>query len=102
MDERDRKILAGAAALLKRTTTVARRRARIWADRCDPRAAARWTEIADAAELLLAKIRETTVREPTLSDILSGSVTRQTMRADQVKRRDVERLVKRAVQRRKA
>ena len=49
-------------------------------------------EIVDAVEKLLA----TAAQEPRLNDVLSGAVTGQTMRADQVERRDVEHLMKKA------
>ncbi len=52
-------------------------------------------EIADAAEKLLAG-----GQEPTLDDVLSGAVTGEMMRADQVERRDVEHLMKKAKRRR--
>lgn len=54
-------------------------------------------EIVDAAEKLLSA---RAAQEPTLADVLSGAVTGQMMRADQVERRDVEHLMKKARRRR--
>jgi len=99
-----KKVLAAAALLVKRHSQKAPEVARQWSrdltERKDPEAAAVCLEIADAATELLAKGAASGVREPALSDILSGAVTRQVMRADHVKPSDVERLMTKAKRRR--
>jgi hypothetical protein len=69
-------------------------------ERNDPEAAAVCLEIADAVTELLTKGAASEVREPALSDILSGAVTREVMRADHVKPSDVKRLMTKAKWRR--
>jgi hypothetical protein len=103
--EYDQKVWAAAALLLKRHGVEAPAVAKQWsgdlAKRDDPEAAAKCLEIADAASELLTKRAVSGAREPTLTEILSGAVTGAVMRADQVHRRDVERVMKKAKQRRK-
>ncbi len=95
------KISTAAALLLDRHGHTAPEVARQWArgltERRDPEAAAMCLEIADVAENLLAA---RAAQEPTLDDVLNGAVTCQMMRADQVERRDVEHLMKKAKRRR--
>jgi hypothetical protein len=104
--EHDQKVWAAAALLLKRHGMEAPAVAKQWSEdlakRDDPDAAAKCLEIADAAnEILTEGITASAAREPALTDILGGAVTAAVMRADQVRRRDVERLMKKAKQRRK-
>jgi hypothetical protein len=93
----DVKISTAAALLLERHGQAAPDVARQWArgltERRDQDAAAMCLDIADAAEKLLGA---RAAQEPTLGDVLNGAVTGQMMRADQVERRDVEHLMKRA------
>jgi hypothetical protein len=102
----DQKVWAAAAILLKRhgqtAPEVARQWSRDFTAREDPEAAAMSIEIADAAnEILTQGITPGAAREPALTDILSGAVTGEMMRADRVKRRDVERLMTKTKRRRK-
>ena len=101
--EHRQKIRAAAAQLLERygqkAPEVARRWARALTKRRDPEAAEMCLEIADAANKLLTA---SAAHEPGLTDVLSGAVTGQMMRADQVERRDVEKLMKNAKRRRRA
>ena len=97
------KILAAAALLLERHGRKAPDVALHWATELTKRQDAETVEvclqIADAAnKLLIASAAE----EPTLADVLGGAVTGQMMRADQVERRDVEKLMKNAKRRRRA
>jgi hypothetical protein len=68
----------------------------------DPEAAAVCLEIAEAAsELPTERTTASGAREPALTEILSGAVTGAMVRADRVKRRDVEKLMKKTKRRRK-
>src|SRR5690242_18738235 len=100
--DHDLKAWATAALLLERyglnAPAVARKWSRELARRHEPEAAARCLEIADAAQTLLVA---SVAHEPALTDVLSGAVTGQMMRADRVKRRDVEKLMKNVNSRRK-
>jgi hypothetical protein len=97
------KVLAAAALLVKRHGQKAPEIARQWAreltKRRDAEAADVCLQIANAANELLT---DSAAREPALADVLSGAVTGQMMRADQVERRDVEKLMKNAKRRRRA
>jgi hypothetical protein len=104
--EHEQKIWAAAAILLKRhgqkAPEVARQWSRDFTAREDPEAASMSVEIADAAnEILTEGITPSSAREPALTDILSGAVTGEMMRADRVERRDVERLMTKTKRRRK-
>jgi hypothetical protein len=100
--EHDLNAWATAALLLERygrnAPAVARKWSRELAERREPEAATRCLEIADTAKKLLTA---SGADEPPLTDVLSGAVTGQMMRADRVKRRDVEKLMKNAKSRRK-
>jgi len=103
--EHDQKVWAAAALLLERHGEKAPEAARLWsrelALREDPEAAAVCLEVASAAkELLTEGSTASAAREPALTDILSGAVTGQMMRADRVKRRDVEQIMKKTKRRR--
>jgi hypothetical protein len=101
--EQDQKMRAAAALLLHRHGEKAPEVARHWAreltKRRDPEAAEVCMQIADAANKLLT---DCAPNEPALTDVLSGAVTGQMMRADRVERRDVEQLMKNAKRRQRA
>jgi hypothetical protein len=101
--EHHEKVLGAAALLVKRhgkkAPEVARQRAKELTKRRDTQAADVCLQIAGAANELLT---DSAARDPALADVLSGAVTGQMMRADQVERRDVEKLMKNAKRRRRA
>jgi hypothetical protein len=101
--EHHQKVLAAAGLILERHGQKAPEVARHWAreltKRRDAEAAKVCLQIADAANKLLT---DSAAREPALTDVLSGAVTGQMMRADRVERRDVEKLMKNAKRRRRA
>jgi hypothetical protein len=90
----------GAAALLlkrhgQKAPEVAMKWSKDFTVRKDLEAAALCAEIADAAsEIQTEAITPAAAREPALTEILSGAVTGEVMRADRVERRDVEKLMK--------
>ena len=98
--ERSAKILTGATLLARKygktAPVIARRRARQSSRRRDHAAVSAWLAIADAATALL---RRQGCRA-SLSDVLEGAVTQQMMKADQVSRGDVERLMQQKKRRR--
>jgi hypothetical protein len=79
---------------------VAAHRVRLWADAHDPVTADLWRAVGEAIVHRLAQPQ----REPSLSEVLDGAVTRRTMNADGVSREDVEAIMSaaRKRQRRKA
>ena len=105
MEQHTQKVRAAAALLVGRhgqkAPEVARRWSRDLTERQDPEAAALCLEIANAANAIIEGIAASTVPEPALTDVLSGAVTGQMMRADRVQRRDVEQIMKKAKRRRR-
>jgi hypothetical protein len=65
---------------------VAAERVRLWTEAADAITADLWRAVDDAVVLRLVQPRQ----EPTLADVLDGTVTRLTMDADGVSREDVE------------
>lgn len=97
--EHVQKVREAAALLVKRHGQKAPEVARRWSidltERKDQEAAAVCSEIAEAASKLLTEgTTASKAKEPTLTDVLDGAVTGAMLRADRVKRRDVEKLMK--------
>src|SRR6185312_7447825 len=98
------RFVTGTASLLQQygdyAPDAARRRAQEYADRRDHETDPVWEVIPENARGLLTTKCRTARIEPTLADVLGGSVTRQVMAADDVERNDVERLMTDASRRR--
>ncbi len=93
----DQRIWLAARLLLAKwgddATGVALQHAHEWTTRDDFAAASLWIDIAGAIGAISGGGAARAAVEPPLSEVLSGTVTRQVMKADRTRRRDVERLM---------
>ena len=76
---------------------VAAERVRLWTEAADIITADLWRTVGEAVVVRLAQPRQ----EPTLPDVLDGTVTRLTMDADRVSRKDVEAMMSAAGKKRR-
>ena len=95
---RDRKQISLLARILidkygQDAPTVAAHRVRLWTEADDPAIAALWRGVGEA----IARRQ----REPSLREVLDGVVTRLTMDADRVSRKDVEAMMSGAAKKRR-
>ena len=93
MDHDRRQVLLLASILVFKhgddAPAVAADRVRVWTEAHDPETADLWRAVGEVVVLRLAQPR----KEPTLPEVLDGTVTRLTMDADKVNREDVEAIM---------
>jgi hypothetical protein len=93
MDHDRRQVLLLASILVFKhgddAPAVAADRVHVWTEAHDPETADLWRAVGEAVVLRLAQPR----KEPTLPEVLDGTVTRLTMDADKVNREDVEAIM---------
>ena len=93
MDHDRRQVLLLASILVFKhgdvAPAVAADRVRVWTEAHDPETADLWRAVGEAVVRRLAQPR----KEPTLPEVLDGTVTRLTMDADKVNREDVEAIM---------